>query len=126
MYAKTWLPFVKTQWFGVSASTAVSISIWLLTATVVHCSTVSDDILGSKFRCKQDSLASYLVVYKMWPYDHAPFFGYWSFYDNKLVMLIEEPYSQLFLTLGIAYLIWFRIVIYARNRHAHEKKAESV
>jgi hypothetical protein len=118
--------FVKTQWFGVSASTTVSVSIWLLTATVVHCYTVPDDALGSRFQCRQDSLASYLIVYERWPYQHAPLFGYWDSYDDKLAMLIEEPYSQLFLTVSMAYLIWFRIVVYAKNRLAREKKTASV
>jgi hypothetical protein len=118
--------FVKTQWFGVSASVTISVSIWLLTAAVVHCSTVPDDALGSRFQCRQDSLASYLIAYERWPYQHAPLFGYWDSYDDKLAMLIDEPYSQLFLTVSMAYLIWFRIVVYARNRHAREKKTASV
>jgi hypothetical protein len=125
MYAKTWLSFVSAQWFGVSVSITISILIWLLTATVVYCSTVYDDILGPKFRCTQDNLASYLIVYNRWPYQHTPLFGYWDSYDNKLAVFIEEPYSQLFLTMAIAYLIWFRVVIYTRN-HAHERKAEGI
>ena len=118
--------FVKTQWFGVSASVAVCVSIWLLTAAVVHCSTVPDEAFGSRFQCRQDNLAGYLVEYGRWPYQHAPFFGYWDSYDDKLAMLIEEPYSQLFLTVSMAYLIWFRIVVYAKNRLAREKKTASV
>jgi hypothetical protein len=104
----------------------VSISVWLLTAAVVHCSTVSDDTLGSKFQCKQDSLASYLIEYKRWPYQHTPVLGYWDSYDNKLAMLVEEPYSRLFLTMAIAYLVWFRVVIYATNRHERKKKTANV
>ena len=104
---------------------ALSISIWLFTATVVHCSTAYD-IGGSRFQCKEDSLASYLIAYERWPYQHAPFFGYWDSYDNKLAVLIEEPYSRLLLTMAMAYLIWFRTVVYARNRRAHKKKAKSI
>ena len=101
---------------------AVSISVWLLTAAVVHCSTVSNDT-GSKFQCRQDSLASYLIEYKRWPYQHTPIFGYWDSYDNKLATLIEEPYSQLFLMTSIAYLVWFRIVIYVRNKERKKRTA---
>jgi len=128
-YGASWLglaSFVKTQRFGVPASMAVSLSIWFLTAAVAYCSTVPDDILGSKFQCKQDSLAGYLIAYKRWPYQHTPVLGYWDSYDDKLAMIIEEPYSQLFLTMTMAYLVWFRTVIYARNRHDRKKKTASI
>lgn len=119
MYAKR--PFVGAQWFGASISLATSISLWLIIAAVAHCSTVSDDVLGPRFQCKQDSLGAYLIAYQRWPYDHAPFIGYWDSYDNKLAALVEEPYSKLFLMTAMAYLAWFRIVIFARNRHARKK-----
>lgn len=117
--------FVKTQLFGISASVTVSMSIWVLSASVVHCFPVSEDIIGSKLRCKEDSIASYLIVYKRWPYQHTPFLGYWDSYDDKLTMIIEEPYSRLTLTVAMTYLIWFRIVIYARNQPARQKKTQS-
>lgn len=100
-------------------------SIWLLTATVAHCSTVNDDTAGSRFQCERDSLAGYLVEFKAWPYQHAPFVGYWDYYDNKLAMLVSEPYSRLLLTASMAYLIWFRIVIYAGSRRKRQERAES-
>jgi hypothetical protein len=118
--------YFKSQWFGISASVIVSLSIWLLSATVVHCSTVPDDILGTKFQCKQDSLGAYLIAFQKWPYDHAPFSGYWDSYDNKLAMIIEEPYSRLSLTVAMAYLIWFRVAVYARGRHTRQKKTQKV
>jgi hypothetical protein len=96
------------------------VSVWLLTATVVHCSTVYDIALGSKFICKQDALGAYLIVYRKWPYDHTPFLGYWNFYDNKFAMLLDEPYSYLSLMLAMSYLVWFRIVI-LRNHNAGKK-----
>lgn len=113
------ISLAKSQFFGVSASIVVSISIWLLTATVAHCSTV-----GSVFQCERDSLAGYLIEFKAWPYQHVPFAGYWDYYDNKLAMLVSEPYSRLLLTVSMAYLIWFRIVIYAKNRQKRHARAE--
>jgi hypothetical protein len=104
------------QLFGISVSITVPVVIWFLSATIVHCSHVSDDSLGSKLVCKQDSLANYLIVTKKWPYQHIPFLGYWDSYGNKLAIIIEEPYSRLFVTLAMVYLIWLRIVIYARGR----------
>jgi len=111
------LAFIKNQKFGVLASILASLTIWLLTAQVVHCFTDN-----SGFLCKQDSLGSYLVAHKSWPYQHAPVFGYWDSYDNKLAVFIEEPYYLLFITTALAYLVWFRIVVYA-YRHQREKKA---
>jgi hypothetical protein len=93
-----------------------------LTAAVAHCSTVYDDA-GSKFQCRQDSLGSYLISYGRWPYYHTPLFGYWDSYEDRLAMLVEEPYSQLSLTTSMTYLVWLRVVIFAKNRQAHEKKA---
>ncbi len=52
--------------------------------------------------------------------------GYWDSYDDKLAMIIEEPYSQLFLTIVVVYLIWLRTIIYARNHHGHKKKNASI
>lgn len=113
------------QRFGILASIAVAGLVWLSTAAVVHCSTINE-ATGPVFRCKTDVLIVFLLEHRTWPYSHAPFTGYWDSYDNKLASIIEEPYSRLFLAMVMAYLIWFRAIIYARNRHAHEKKAESV
>jgi hypothetical protein len=113
------------QRFGILASIAVAGLVWLLTSTVVHCSTINE-AAGPAFRCNTDALIVFLLEHRTWPYSHAPFTGYWDSYDNKLASIIEEPYSRLFLAMAMAYLIWFRAIIYARNRHAHEKKAESV
>lgn len=124
MNSKKRLTHLQSQRFGVSASLIISFSMWLCTATVAHCFTVNDDTLGSRLLCKQDSLGNYLIVYNRWPYEHTPFLGYWDSYDTKLATLIQEPYSQLVLTLSIAYLIWFRIVIFSRKRHRTEKKFE--
>jgi hypothetical protein len=117
-------PLVRTQWFGVLASMSLSISVWLLTTSIVHCSTVSDDT-GSKVQCKRDTLGGYLIEYKMWPYQHTPFFGYWDSYDNKLAMLLEEPYSQLFLMTAMTYLVWLRIVIYVRSKNRKKRIASA-
>lgn len=118
------LTYLQSQRFGFSASLIISILIWLCTATVAHCFTVSDDTLGFRLLCKQNSLANYLIIYNRWPYEHTPFLGYWDSYDNKLASIIQEPYSQLVLTLAIAYLIWFRIVLSSRKRYRAEKKFE--
>jgi hypothetical protein len=87
---------------------------------------VPDDVLGTKLRCERDSLGTYLIAFQKWPYDHMPFSGYWDAYDNKLAMIIEEPYSRLSLTMAMTYLIWFRIVIYAKNRQSRQKKTQKV
>lgn len=118
--------FLATQRFGISASVAVAGLIWLITAAVVHCYTANAEATGPAFRCKTDALIVFLLEHRTWPYSHAPFTSYLDSYDNKLASIIEEPYSQLFLTMAMAYLIWFRIVVYARNRRARESKPASI
>lgn len=118
------MSFIYSQRFGIPTSAGISILIWLIMATVVHCATVSDHVTGPKFQCRQDNLGTYLIFYQRWPYDHTPLFGYWDSYDNKLSLLVEEPYSKLFVTTVIAYLVWFRIVIFARNRYKGKWKEQ--
>lgn len=108
------------QRFGILASITVAGLAWLSTATVVHCSTINAEAAGPTFLCKTDVLIVFLLEHKTWPYSHTPFTGYWESYDNKLASIIEEPYSRLFLATAMAYLIWFRIVIYAKKRQEHK------
>jgi len=110
----TALSTLQSHRFGISASITIAALFWLTTATVEHCSHIGDGI-GS-LRCKSDVLITFLFEQQRWPYQHMPFIGYWESFDNKLVSIVDEPYSQLALAGSITYLIWFRIVIYARKR----------
>ena len=105
---------LQSQRFGISASITIAALFWLTTATVEYCSHIGEG--NGSLRCKSDVLITFLSEQQRWPYQHMPFVGYWESYDNKLVSIVDEPYSKLILAGSITYLIWFRIVIYARKR----------
>ena len=115
------LTYFWSQSFGIPASITLSMLVWLSLAAVVHCSTVSNDIAGSRFICKQDSLVQYLREYNTWPYQHVPYFGYLDSYGNKLMPITKEPYAMLFVLLTLTYLIWYRIAIYLRKHYAQQE-----
>jgi len=100
--------------FGICSSLAFAAIFWLTTANVAHCSHTGDEI--GPLGCRSDALITFIVQQQRWPYQHAPFVGYWESFDNKLASIVYEPYSQFTLTASLALLIWFRIVIYLRNK----------
>ena len=106
--------------FAIPASIVIAASFWLLTTAVNSCTSVE-----SAIQCKKDVLAVFLIEHKKWPYQDAPFVGYWDSFDNKFTSFTSEPYSRLLLAGGLVYLVWIRIIVHIEKKSIKRKASIS-